>query len=171
MSVFRFYVYRDKFLVPTVAQAEEGFFFDLDPVTICDTTDEPAVRAAVRTTLEGENLIVPTPAPADEPGSPILEKLGLRKWLAFEAEAMMYTIHCNDDVIHCYSTGRAVNGTWRRQQSKHMTFERAGGFQPLVDSMVADIQFERAAAEKPKTGGLMLLPKPATEEAPGASSS
>ena len=166
MSVFRFYTYKDKFIVPTVAQAEEGFFLDQEPVTICDTSDETAVREAIDSAVNSQNPVVPTPQPTDEPGSPILEKLGLKKWLAFEKDAMMYTVHSNDDVIHCYSTGRAVEGTWRRRQSKHMTFEKSGGYKPLVDSIIADIDYElTAAAEAPKKGGLMLLPGPSDDSA------
>jgi hypothetical protein len=164
MSVVRFYTYRDMVLIPTVAQAEEGFYIDVDPVTVCDTSNEQELRAALQKALATDNPVVPTPEPTDEPGSVILEKLGLRKWLLFEAEAMMYTVHCNPHSFECYSTGRAVNGTWQRRQSKHMTFERDQGLTPLLNAVIADIGWEKEAAiaaeQAKKSGGLMLLPPP-----------
>jgi len=167
MSVARFYAYRNVILIPVVAQAQEGFYLDVGPVTVCDTNDTEDMRAALKAAIESPNPIVPTPDPTEEPGSVILEELGLGKWLPFEAEAMMYTVHCNADRIECYSTGRAVKGTWQMQQSKHMSFERSDGLEKLINTIIFDIGKEReealATEQANKAGGLALLPPPRAE--------
>jgi hypothetical protein len=170
MSVARFYAYRDVVLIPTVAQAEEGFYLDAEPVTICGIADSEKLKEELYAALARENPVVPTPEASDEPGSVILEALGLKKWLKFEAEAMMYTVHSSAERLEWYSTGRAVNGTWQRRQSKHMTFDAdEEGTKMLVNSVISDIAWEQKAAAEAesqnKSGGLMLLPGP-TEKQP-----
>ena len=152
-------------LIPTVAQAEAGFYMDVEPVTICDANDQDKLREALTKALAMENPVIPTPEVTDDPGSVILDKLGLRKWLPFEAEAMMYTVHIADNKIECYSTGRAVRGSWQRNQSKHMTFDPPAGMQSLIESIMIDMKTERAAelaeqAGKPSGGLTLLLPPP-----------
>lgn len=169
MSVTRFYIYRDMILIPTVARAEEGFYLDHAPVIVCDIAEKEKFRQILENALQADNVTVVTPQPADEPGSVILEHLGLKKWLTFETEAVMYTIHANADKFECYSTGRAVNGTWKMMQSKHMTFLRGEGIDRVINSIILDMDEERKAAveSKVKPGGLMLLPAPAQGEHSG----
>lgn len=168
MSLIRFYTYRDKLLVPTVVRAEEGFYLDAEPVTVCDTAKDAKVRAEIERALAQDNEPVPTPPTSDEPGSVILDELGIKKWLTFEKDATMYTVQMSDDKIHYYSTGRAVNGTWRADEVRHMTFERKDGLNPLLNSIMNDIHNDSEqwiADSKPKSGALMLLPAPAESKA------
>ena len=102
MALIRFYAYREKLVFPTVVQAEEGFYLDEEPVTVFDTSDGQRLRDRLRDCVGEENEIVPTPerSAAHDAGSPILEKLNLKRWLTFEAQASMYSIYTGADVIN-----------------------------------------------------------------------
>lgn len=167
MSLIRFYTYKDKLLIPTVVRAEEGFYLDAEPVTVCDTARDEDVLREIKIALAADNRLVPTPLPADEPGSVILDRLGVKKWLTFEKDATMYTVHIDERQIHYYSTGRAVAGTWRADELRHIIFEREDGLEPLLNSIMNDIHNDSTrwiADSKPKSGALMLLPAPKEAE-------
>lgn len=163
MSLIRIYAYQDKILVPTVAQAEEGFYMDVEPVAICHVSDATALRQLIRDCLAAENRVVPTPQRNSEyqPGSPVLDKLGLKKWFKFEADATMYNVHVNEQTIEYFSTGKPVNGSWRSERATHRQFDRNGGTEEFLDTILGDINSDYAAreeAKKPKP--MALLPKP-----------
>lgn len=163
----RFYGYRDKVVFPTVAQAEEGFYLDVEPITICDTADIVWLRELLLGALESGNAIVPTPQRSTEkqPGSPLLEKLRLKRWLRFEAEASMYSVYVSPEKFEYYCSGNAVDGQWRPQQIRHVTLDGAVGLDQLIDRIVidinADMQGRQVASQK--LPSLLLLP-PATGE-------
>lgn len=162
MSLIRFYGYRDKVLIPTVEQAEEGFYFDVEPVTVFNSKDEPQLRAALAEALSRGNPVVKTPersGPLDA-GSPILDKLGLKRWLRFEAEASMYTVHLHDGTIDYYSTGNAVNGSWNASNKRHSHFGNSFDIKLLIDHIISDVRKDQAQRQTSKIGGLILLPPP-----------
>jgi hypothetical protein len=162
VTFVRFYRYQDKLVIPTVVQAEEGFYMDTDPVTISDIANESDARERLFEALKTQNEIVPTPEPTDEPGSAILEKLKVRKWRKFEAEAVMFTIYLNPTGIEYYSTGRAVGGEWRMTAGKHISLPLDTDHARIVDIIIQELQ-EANESEAGKPGGLMLLPPPPAE--------
>jgi hypothetical protein len=162
LTFVRFYRYQDKLVIPTVVQAEEGFYMDTDPVTISDIADEAEIRARVYDALKTQNEVVPTPAPTDEPGSAVLEKLDLKKWRKFEAEAVMFNIYLNESAIEYYSTGRAVSGEWKMTAGKHISLPADTEHSRIVDIIIQELREEKES-ESGKGGGLMLLPPPPAE--------
>ena len=132
---------------------------DVDPVTICDISDEAKVRERIAEALTRSNQVVPTPQPTDEPGSAVLEKLNLRKWRKFEAEAVMFTIYMNESGIEYYSTGEAQSGEWKMRGGKHISFSADTDHTRVVDIIVQELN-EKTSDEAGKVGGLMLLPPP-----------
>ena len=163
----RFYGYRDKVVFPTVVQAEEGFYIDVDPITICDITDIVWLRELLMSSLEKGNPIVPTPERSEEhsPGSPLLEKLKLKKWLRFEAEASMYSVYVNEDRFEYYCSGNAVDGQWRPNQIRHTTFEGNIGLDALIDHIVIDINADMSGRQVGSTKlPSLLLPPPKPSE-------
>jgi hypothetical protein len=162
LAFVRFYRYQDKLVIPTVVQAEEGFYMDVDPVTICDIANESEVRNKLHEVLTRTNDVVPTPDPTDEPGSAVLEKLKLRKWRKFEAEAVMFTIYLNDNGTEYYSTGGAVGGEWKMSGGKHISLPVETDHARIVDSIVQELKEEKTS-DAAKGGGLMLLPPPAEQ--------
>jgi len=165
MPMSRFYGYRDKVVFPKVVQAEEGFYFDTDPVTICDTTDGARLRELVYTSLQSDNPVVATPERSEEhnPGSPLLEALQLKRWQRFEAEASMYSIYLNSDKLDYYCSGNAVNGHWRNDQMRHMTLDPSAGLDPLVEYILADLKADMLARRtSSQTLPTLLLPPPSS---------
>jgi hypothetical protein len=165
MTLARFYTYREMLVVPNVVQAEEGFYFDEAPVTVYDTDKPEFVREIIGDLLDKDNDVVPTPERSTEhfPGSPILEVLSLKRWLKFEGEASMYSVYTNDNSFEYYASGNALEGTWRPDRMKHLTFERASGRDALLDEILRDLFADikaRKAPERPPGGGLMLWKPP-----------
>jgi hypothetical protein len=165
MSLFRYYGFRDKLVLPKVVMADEGFFMDVEPITVFDTSDKAAIRKALSDAfddkLNNENETVPTPERWDTEDlrSPILVKLQLKKWLKFESQATMYSLHFYPDKIDYYSTGTPLNGTWNYQQARHISMARDES-SSLLDIMMTDLETDQSRqSEKPK-GGLVLLPPP-----------
>lgn len=133
---------------------------DVEPVSMCAIAHEDEVRRRLSDALIAtENKIVPTPDRADEPGSAILERLNLRKWRKFEAEAVMFTIYLNPDGIEYYSTGPAVSGEWKMRSGKHISLTTDNDKENLLNIIVQELN-ETQAGETGKSGGLMLLPPP-----------
>jgi hypothetical protein len=161
LNFVRFYRYKDQLVIPTVVQAEEGFYMDVDPVAICQIADQEEVRRRIMDVLSaGDNQVVPTPERADEPGSAVLERLRLRKWRVFEAEAVMFTIYLNPNGIEYYSTGPAVGGEWKMRAGKHISLPSDTDSSHLVNIIVQELNEAASASESGKPGGLMLLPPP-----------
>lgn len=165
MGLLRYYGYRDKLVLPAVVQAEEGFYMDVEPITVLDTADEEAVRRALsdafNDVLQNGNQTVPTPERWDtqQAQSPILNKLGLKRWLKFEAEATMYSVHTYPEKLDYYSTGVPLNGTWNNQQARHIAMPEDESAS-LLDVMVSDIKIDQSRRCEKRTGGLALLPPP-----------
>ncbi|MGH7192611.1 MAG: hypothetical protein ACREJM_03650, partial [Candidatus Saccharimonadales bacterium] len=120
--------------------------------------DDDEIRRRLTAALAQANPRVPTPPRADDPGSPILEKLHLKKWLKFEADATMYNVYLNDDGIEYYTTGSPVSGVWRAEKARHTKFDRAAQAE-LLDTILGDIKLDRLAREDDKRPkGLMVRP-------------
>lgn len=135
---------------------------DTAPVTICDIASIDGVREKLFEALKQTTEVVPTPQPTDEPGSAILEKLNIRKWRKFEAEAVMFSIYMNESGIEYYSTGSAVGGEWKMLSGKHISLPAETEHARVVDIIVRELQ-EDKRADAGKGGGLMLLPPPSDE--------
>jgi hypothetical protein len=162
LSFVRFYRYRDQLVIPTVVQAEEGFYMDVDPVTVCDISEAERVREQLSEALNRSNEVVPTPSPTDEPGSAILDKLGLKKWRKFEAEAVMFNVYLNEKSIEYYSTGAAVSGEWKMAAGTHINLPGDTDRTKVIDIIIKELANSQGP-DRGKSGGLMLLPPPAEE--------
>lgn len=160
MTFARFYRWKDKLIVPTVVQAEEGFYMDVDPVRVCEISDADEIRQTLSEVLARDNPKVPTPDRASQPGSAVLERLHIRKWRAFEADATMFSIYQNENGIEFYSTGPAVNGEWRVGSGKHISLPVDTERSRMVELITGELTREADEETKPKSGGLALLPPP-----------
>ena len=166
MAMTRFYGYKDKVVFPTVAQAQEGFYLDCEPVTICDTADSERLRELVSAALKSENEVVPTPERSEEhaPGSPVLEALKLKRWQRFEAEAAMYSVYSNADKLEYYCSGNAVGGHWRNDQMRHISLDLSEGLEPIIKLILADVQTDMKARDAAsQTLPTLLLPPPSAD--------
>jgi hypothetical protein len=169
MSLIRFYLYNDTVLIPTVVQAQEGFYLDEAPITGCDLADDEDLRGCLIEALMSENDTIPTPGREQRGGSIILEGLGIKKWHEFEARALMYTIHKGADGYAYYSTGRGADGLWRKDPAREQHFDIGLPVAEIAAAIIENLRADRANPPKywpslpspvsdPKEGALMLLP-------------
>ncbi len=136
---------------------------DSEPVIICDTTSDADLRRHVATALERTNPVVPTPGKTEEPGSAVLDALGIRKWRTFESESVMLSIYLTAAGIEYYSTGWPVDGEWRGGRGKHISLPPDTSEERLVDLIVQELKEQLPLENRTIGGGIMLLPPP-TEE-------
>jgi len=150
MSLTRFYLYRDAVLIPNVVKAEEGFYFDAEPITGCDVTDDEDLKGCLSEALQMENEVVPTPKPEVGKGSLILEALNLKRWHEFEYQSVMYSVYSDENGDYTfYATGRSDKGLWSQDPTRQKVFPAGTPIGEIVEELVAqirqdsDIEFER----------------------------
>ncbi len=150
MSMLRIYLYAvgQKIIIPQLAETEEGFFVEIEPITIFDVRDVNKWKALMYTYLSEGNKLIPTPEQAGSPGSAILEHLGLKKWDDFERKSVLYTIHAGPRFIAVYATGRNEQGRWTTGTKERKFFPQAP-LEVVVDEVSSDIIKEPEAVEKP----------------------
>lgn len=132
---------------------------DTAPVVVINLQDLDGVKSALLLAMEAGNPVVPTPQQQEEPGSVILEAVGIKRWQAFEKDAVFYTIHRGQNSIDVYSTGRGKNGLWIQDKTKHKVFKLATPLCEVVNSIVADV-LEQPESKKKEPSLPMLLPPP-----------
>lgn len=160
MTVLHLYVFSGKALLPTVAQTEDGFFLDVNPVSIVLADDAPAFTSAFTAVLAAGNPLVAVPTGDQEPGSVLLEALGLKRWETFERQAIFYSIHCAADRIALYITGRGENGLWAVNEQNQMNFPADMSWAEFAAAVWQDVSQRRQWQSKPVRA--LLAPPPAT---------
>ncbi len=148
-------------LIPTVAQTEEGFYIDSGPVTVVELGDFSSFECALLAALGQDNPRIPTPAPADEPSSVILEKVGLKRWEAFERQAVLFTVFKSASAIFIYSTGRGLDGMWT-QSGAEVKLPVDTSDSQIVESVWQEL-IKLPEMNKRRETLPMLLPPPATD--------
>ncbi len=152
MSLVRIYLYSigQKVVIPEMVETGEGVIIERGPVKVFDLHQLPEWKALVYTKLSQGNPLIPTPEVSDEPGSAVLDKLGLQKWSDFERYAIMYTIHKGARFTSVYTTGRNPDGTWT-QGTKERHFESRAPLELVIDEVASDLVKEPEAVARPTT--------------------
>jgi hypothetical protein len=159
MTFARIYLRNRKVILPTVVLTEDGFYMDVEPVYIVGVWEDD-LREVLLEALQKENQKVETPPQSEEPGSVVLDAVGIKRWEAFEKGAVMYIVHGDTDRTTAYVTGRGSDGMWQRDQGKEQVFQPAKPqeiVQWLLDDMAMQPEHTRPEPSLP-----MLLP-PAKE--------
>lgn len=155
MKFSRFYLRNRKVILPTVVQTEDGFFMDVEPVYVIGVWEEE-LPDILRQTLEKENERVETPPPSAEPGSVVLEAVGIKRWEAFEKGTVLYIVHGDTEKTKVYVTGRGSDGMWEREQGKEQLFEPAN-IDDVVQWLMQDMA-QQPEHTRPEPSLPMLLP-------------
>lgn len=163
MSIFHFYLHKEKLIVPTVYETEDGMFVDDNPVSVCNIADQEKLAAAIKSELERGN---PKKASGDEsfgyrPGSVILEKLGLKAWAAFEKESLMITCHITDDESKIYVTGRARDGMWAHDIIGPARLDKEKSLDEVAAFIAAEVVIKAKTMPPNVPPPLLLSPPPA----------
>jgi len=156
--LYRFYVYDEKIIIPSVMQTEEGFYVDEKPVQIIHVKEAALWKSELTRALMAGNKIIPTPDPSTSGESVVLESLKVQKWVTFEKKACMYTIHATSSFIKVYRTGKAPDGMWGTKNAVERVFHSKAPWQFIVGALAEDVN-KQPEAYPVKSGGLMVLPK------------
>ena len=70
MMLWHVYLRKGIVFVPTVAKTEAGFFLDIDPVAVLESSDRQQVSEAIKAAILKGNRTVPTPTRAAFPSKP-----------------------------------------------------------------------------------------------------
>jgi hypothetical protein len=161
--LFRVYVYDEKVVIPTVAQTDDGFYVDTLPVEQFNVNDREEWKGRVYKMLAQGNTFIPTPEASDSGGSIILEALHIQKWASFEKRAVMYTLHKSGPYIKIYRTGKGPDGMWDVSRTIERLFDSRAPLICVMDALAEDV-FKQPEAYPVKSGGLMLIGKPASDQ-------
>jgi hypothetical protein len=150
MSMVRIYLYGvgQKIIIPELAETEEGFFVEIDPIKIFSVQDIVGWKDVIYRVLSQGNKMIPTPEQTAEPGSPILEALGLKRWDDFERQSVLYTVHVGPRFISVYATGKNQDKRWTTG-GKERKFASQAPLELVVNEVVMDIIKEPEAVPKP----------------------
>jgi len=157
MSLLHFYVRKRKVIIPTVVQAADGFYMDSQPVEIIDLRNLEGLKQSLLTALKQGNPQVPTPETTSQPGSPVLEAVGIRRWEAFEKGSALYTVHCSTQAVTVYATGRGDDGMWTQGHDRQQLFNASTPLTIVVEALIADM-LSRPDLNEGEPGVPMLLP-------------
>ena len=160
MQFLHFYSRNNQVVIPTVARTEDGFFLDVDPVIVIEISAPEVLREKLGGLLSAENPTIATPsaAPEGERGqSVVLEKIGLKRWDAFEKEATLYTVFTAGDKVHFFVAGRGPDRMWTSSRENELTFSAATPMDFIAGAIVDQIVRERERM-KPSRTPLLLGP-------------
>ena len=140
-------------VIPTIVSTPDGIFMEVEPVSVFDVTDLNAWKRHVVKALENGNAIVTPDDSTNEPGSAVLERLGLKKWHDFEVNAVMFTIHKGAMYFTIYSTGRDEKRMWTKSGLERK-FASQAPVSMVVDELANDLVKEPEAF--PRSSTLLL---------------
>jgi hypothetical protein len=86
------YLDRDKFYIPTVAQAKDGFYFDIEPVKVVKTTDLSGFVKAIDTAIKLGNPTIKTPSRQELSIPVILRHSTAKNWKQFESRSASWGV-------------------------------------------------------------------------------
>ncbi len=162
MSLVRCYLHREKVILPTVIQAEEGFYLDSKPIFVYPLKDKASFRTTLIRTLLSSNNIASTPEASNHASSIILDELGLQKWSSFEKSAVMYTIFLGGRYATIYVSGRGEDGMWNQSHSRQRQFHHGLAADVLAEIIIDDM--EKQPEAHTEQFSLALLPKKLSPE-------
>jgi len=156
--LYRFYVYNEQVLLPTVAETEEGFYVDTKPVEMFPAVEVDEWKTHLYKRLTSRNEIIPTPQASDSGHSVLLDALHIEKWSVFEKRAIMYTVHAVGRYLRVFRTGKGPDGMWEAANTSERIFDSRAPWSFITDALAEDA-LSQPEAHPVKVGGLMVIRK------------
>lgn len=140
MSIAKVYLYHalQKVLVPSLGETAQGVFVEVAPLQVFSLHDLAGWRKAISDTLCGINTEEVTEQ-TEEPGSLILEELGLNSWSEFEKKATLFTVHQGTCYTTIYTTSHGADGMWSLQDMKERKFARKAHLDYILEALEKEI--------------------------------
>ncbi|MBI4534554.1 MAG: hypothetical protein HY711_11475, partial [Candidatus Melainabacteria bacterium] len=128
-------------------------------VTVIGVDSLDDIRTSLLMALSQDNPEMPTPDVVTEPGSVVLEAVGIRRWEAFERGAVLYTLHRKASGITMYVTGRGADGMWTERKDKEKLFDARVPLEQVVELILEDV-LQQPEVQTKEPSLPMLLPPP-----------
>jgi hypothetical protein len=159
MSIAKVYLYhtQQKVLVPSLGETTSGVFVEIAPLYAFSIHDLPGWQKQIRDTLFGDHTTSITEQ-TEEPGSLILEELGLNSWSEFEKQATLFTVHQGISYTTIYTTNHGADGMWSLQEMKERKFARKANLEYILEALEKEILCHPSPI-KEKTPLLLSGPK------------
>lgn len=104
MQTTTIWVRRDKAYLPTKAEAESGYWVDVEPIYVSDLNEE-SLTAAIDNVLAQGNPKVPDLTDEEflRKDEPLLKKAGVASVEEFERGAIAFSVTWNEDATYLYT--------------------------------------------------------------------
>lgn len=142
LSLWHLYFRGRQFIFPSVAQAEAGFFIDVDPVDTLDAGEVDLLDRLIEARLAQGNPRVPTPVVVRGEVAVAARTAGVRSWATFEKRSICWSIM--DEGGHEWEltmSGRASSGGWSPGVAQRIS--KAGGASSIRKAVLAQLAERR----------------------------
>jgi len=126
--------------IPTVAQTDEGFFLDVDPVGVVSATNTEALQHAIKQAIGRGNPKVPAPTRAAFPKPVLLRYAKVKSWSAFEKGCLNWTIVEKGDVYHVKQGRKRSDAGWEDDPKRIEALPPGIGIDEVARRVTSSIQ-------------------------------
>ena len=135
--LIRIYLYRNRFLLPTIGEIDTGWYRDIEPVHELPMGDAGALSATLRLLVAAGNPIVVAPAPGNRSKPHVVKRSGANSWRAFEREARAWKVLIEASSARLIPYRLADDGGFEEDTSAAEEFELAKGVDPIARRIVS----------------------------------
>lgn len=121
-----------RFFVPVVAQADAGYFVDIEPVATIALDDPAGLASSIDAVIDKGNPRIPSFARSEFPRPVVLAPAGVKSWATFERKAACWTVtrEAGDTVVT--ASGRGADGKWVDDPSSTVRVSTSDGAAGIV---------------------------------------
>jgi hypothetical protein len=120
--MWHLYVIDGRVILPTMAQTEAGFYWDIEPCFAVDLSDLQDLRSAIEAMVARGNPKVPTPPREAFKKPVVLQFTAAKSWQAFEKKASVWTISLENGEFVISRERRARGGGWEHDPERVYRF-------------------------------------------------
>ena|SRR5215831_12243138 len=135
--LWNLYLSKGMVFVPTVSKTVAGFYLDTEPVEVVPAHDVVRLEAALKTTIERGNPIVPTPTRAKFPEPVVLKYAKKKTWTSFEKSASCFSLEKRESVYEIKHLRRRPDRGWEDDPDNIETVPLDAGIDVAVKKMRA----------------------------------
>ncbi|MBP1152672.1 hypothetical protein [Methylocaldum sp. RMAD-M] len=140
MMLWHVYLRKGIVFVPTVAKTEAGFFLDIDPVAVLESSDRQQVSEAIKAAILKGNPTVPTPTRAAFPKPVVLNYANVKSWATFERNAYCWKVTGKDSAFQLCPQRKNPSGGWEDDPTNAETFNGRTAIDELANAVADKVQ-------------------------------
>lgn len=137
--LWHIYLRKGTVFVPTVAKTEAGFFVDVDPVAVIESSDHASIVDAIKATVIKGNPIIETPTRAAFPKPVILGYANVKSWATFEKSALCWIISKKENILQLRPQRKNPDRGWEDDPDKVQTFTGTSAVDEIAETAAKQI--------------------------------